>query len=73
MNNHALDSEQNPAILVCTLGESVLQIRDQVFGVFEADGNADGSWSDSRRGEFVGAHFVMRTVDWQNHERFDAA
>ncbi len=73
MNNDAPGVGQNPAILACTLGESLLQIRDQVAGVFEADRDPNGSGTNACRGEFAGAHFVMRTVNGQDHEGFDTA
>src|SRR5882762_2386529 len=55
------------------LCQGVFQVSDQIGGVFEADRNTDGAWSDACEFQFLAAHIVMRAKNRKHHERFDTA
>src|SRR5690348_16235121 len=53
--------------------QSLAKIGDEVCGIFEADGDADGAGLDAGAFEFRLGHIVVRGVDGEDDEGFDAA
>ena len=49
------------------------KVGDEVGGILQADGDADGAGLDAGALEFVARHIVMRSIDRQDDERFHAA
>jgi hypothetical protein len=56
-----------------TLAHRLLQIFDQVRGIFQSDRHANGSWFYPRAPRFLLAHAVVRTVNRQQYQRLYTA
>src|SRR5215470_5034489 len=55
------------------LPEGLAEVFDEVGGIFEADRDADGAGGDAGGAELVEGHVVVRAVEGENDEGFDAA
>lgn len=54
-------------------GECLSEIVDEVFGMFQSDGDADGFFGDSRCGAGFGGHGCMAHGGWEGDQAFDSA
>lgn len=60
-------------VRVASAGECLGQVADEIIGVFESDGDADGFFCDSRSGAGLRGHGSMAHGGWEGDEAFDAA
>lgn len=54
-------------------GECLSEVVDEVFGMFEADGDADGFFGDSCCGAGFGGHGCVAHGGWEGDQAFDTA
>ena len=58
--------------IAAQLAKCLLQVVDEILRVFQANRDTDGPGLDAGPAQFFLGHVVVRTVDREDHQRFDA-